>query len=43
MSKEKGGISVFQKYLTVWVILCMAAGILIGKLPTPNSRLPKPF
>ena len=31
MSKEKGGISVFQKYLTVWVILCMAAGILIGK------------
>ncbi len=31
MSKEKGGISIFQKYLTVWVILCMAAGILIGK------------
>lgn len=31
MSKEKGGISVFQRYLTIWVILCMAAGILIGK------------
>ena len=31
MSKEKGGISVFQRYLTVWVILCMAAGVLIGK------------
>lgn len=31
MSKEKGGISLFQKYLTVWVILCMVAGLLIGK------------
>ena len=31
MSKEKSGISVFQKYLTLWVILCMAAGILTGK------------
>lgn len=31
MSKEKGAISVFQKYLTVWVILCMAVGVLIGK------------
>lgn len=31
MSKEKGSINSFQKYLTVWVILCMIAGILIGK------------
>ena len=31
MSKEKSGIGVFQKYLTLWVILCMAAGILVGK------------
>ena len=31
MSKEKSTISVFQKYLTIWVILCMAIGILIGK------------
>ena len=31
MHKEKSGINVFQKYLTLWVILCMAAGILIGK------------
>lgn len=29
--ENKKGIGVFQKYLTVWVILCMAAGILIGK------------
>ena len=25
------GIGFFQKYLTVWVALCMAAGVLIGK------------
>ena len=32
MSKQKlPGISFFEKYLTVWVILCMVAGILIGK------------
>jgi len=28
---ESPGISFFEKYLTLWVILCMAAGILIGK------------
>jgi arsenite transporter len=34
MSKKvmsQAGISFFEKYLTLWVILCMAAGILIGK------------
>ena len=32
MSKEKtAGIGFFQKYLSVWVILCMAAGVFIGK------------
>lgn len=31
MSKEKSGISAFQKYLTVWVILCMVIGVGIGK------------
>ncbi len=39
MDKEKkSGIGFFEKYLTVWVILCMAAGILIGRyLPgVPN-------
>jgi len=36
MEKQKiAGISFFEKYLTVWVILCMAVGVLIGKfLPT---------
>lgn len=32
MNNEKTqGIGFFQKYLTVWVALCMVAGILIGK------------
>ena len=31
MSKEKSAINAFQKYLTVWVILCMVVGVLIGK------------
>jgi ACR3 family arsenite transporter len=32
MSKEKNaGIGFFQKYLSIWVILCMAAGVLIGR------------
>jgi ACR3 family arsenite transporter len=36
MRKEKTtGIGFFQKYLTVWVALCMVVGILIGKfIPT---------
>lgn len=32
MNKQsKQGIAFFQKYLTVWVALCMAAGVLIGR------------
>lgn len=32
MSKEKTqGISFFERYLTVWVIICMAVGVLIGR------------
>lgn len=31
MQKEDTGINFFQKYLTVWVIICMVIGILIGK------------
>ncbi len=30
-NKQNQGIGFFEKYLTVWVLLCMAAGILIGK------------
>lgn len=28
---EKRGIGFFEKFLTLWVILCMAAGVLIGQ------------
>ena len=31
MEKGKSSIRIFQKYLTVWVILCMIAGVLIGR------------
>ncbi|MEA4869029.1 MAG: ACR3 family arsenite efflux transporter [Christensenella sp.] len=30
-SKKSSGIGFFEKYLTVWVILCMVAGVLIGQ------------
>lgn len=29
--KNNKGINIFQRYLTVWVILCMIAGVLIGR------------
>ena len=31
MKSKKTGISFFEKYLTVWVVLCMVAGVLLGK------------
>jgi len=38
----EGGISFFEKYLTVWVVMCMVAGILIGKyLPAIPAFLGK--
>ena len=42
MEKEKSGISTFQRYLSLWVLLCMAIGILIGKfLPVVPEFLGK--
>jgi len=33
MIKEKrGGLNVFEKYLTVWVLLCIVIGIIFGKI-----------
>lgn len=33
MVKEKnGGLNVFEKYLTVWVLLCIIVGIIFGKV-----------
>ncbi|MDY0018043.1 MAG: ACR3 family arsenite efflux transporter [Candidatus Delongbacteria bacterium] len=31
MKESNKGISFFERYLTVWVILCMVAGVVIGK------------
>jgi ACR3 family arsenite transporter len=31
ITKEPKGLGPFEKYLTVWVILCIAVGILLGK------------
>ena len=32
MKKESNaGISFFQRYLTIWVMICMVLGILIGR------------
>ena len=31
MEKNEAGIGFFEKYLTVWVIICMIVGVLIGK------------
>lgn len=43
MSTEKNqGIGFFEKYLTLWVIICMAVGVLIGKyLPAVPQFLGK--
>lgn len=30
--KQSKGLGFFERYLTIWVILCIAAGILLGKL-----------
>ena len=29
--ENKKGISIFQKYLSVWVIICMVVGVLLGR------------
>lgn len=42
MQIEKSAIGTFQKYLSLWVLLCMAAGIFIGKfLPVVTVILGK--
>ena len=40
--KKETGINFFEKYLTVWVIICMIGGVLIGKyLPQIPAALGK--
>jgi len=35
ITKEPKGLGFFERYLTVWVLLCIAGGILLGKI-APN-------
>ncbi len=36
ITKQPKGLSSFEKYLSVWVILCIVAGIILGKI-APNA------
>ncbi|MDY6989911.1 MAG: ACR3 family arsenite efflux transporter [Thermodesulfobacteriota bacterium] len=36
--KEPKGLSLFEKYLTLWVILCILAGIVLGKVAPGVAR-----
>jgi ACR3 family arsenite transporter len=36
--KNAKGLSVFEKYLTIWVILCIVGGIVLGKLVPGFAR-----
>ncbi len=38
ITKEAKGLGFFEKYLTVWVILCILAGILLGKVAPGVAR-----
>jgi ACR3 family arsenite transporter len=36
ITKQPKGLSVFEKYLTLWVVLCIVGGIILGKV-APNA------
>ncbi len=38
LTKQPQGLSVFEKYLTAWVLLCIGAGIVLGKDTIAESR-----
>ena len=41
MSEKK--LSIFEKYLTLWVLLCIGAGIFLGKMaPEVAVKLDSP-
>ena len=41
-NKKNEGINFFQRYLTIWVFICMLIGVLIGKfLPMIPDTLGK--
>ena len=38
VTKEPKGLSLFEKYLSIWVILCIVAGIILGKVAPGFAR-----
>ena len=38
VTKEPKGLTLFEKYLSVWVILCILAGIVLGKMAPGFAR-----
>ncbi len=38
VAEERKGLNVFEKYLTIWVILCIIGGIVLGKLAPGFAR-----
>ncbi len=38
ITKKARGLSVFERYLTLWVLLCIAGGIVLGKLAPGAAR-----
>ena len=32
ITKQSKGLNIFEKYLTIWVVLCIVVGIILGKL-----------
>jgi len=38
ITKQPKGLGFFEKYLTVWVILCIGAGILLGRVAPQAAR-----
>ncbi len=38
VTKEEKGLGFFEKYLYIWVILCILAGIILGKIAPGVAR-----
>jgi len=38
ITKEPKGLGFFERYLTVWVLLCIAGGIVLGKVAPQVAR-----
>lgn len=38
IAKKAGGLSFFERYLTLWVVLCIAGGIVLGELAPGVAR-----